>query len=130
MYTPIGDTIKDLLQSSTGGTTVDTKQPVITGAKATVGVGAVVISWKTDEPSSSQVEYGKTNTYGSVTPAQPQDDPTTGQSLGVVDHAINISAASLEQEVTYHYRVKSKDKSGNEAVSDDNKTFTTIKPPE
>jgi hypothetical protein len=128
LYTPIGDTIKDLLQSTTGGTTIDITKPAISNVKATVGAG-VVITWKTDELSSSQVEYGKTNTYGSVAPPQPDTDPTTGQSAGVIEHSVTLPKESLEQEVTYNYRVKSKDKAGNEAVSED-KTFTTLKPPE
>ena len=128
LYTPIGDTIKDLLQSTTGGTTIDITKPAISDVKATVGAG-VVINWKTDELSSSQVEYGETTAYGQVYPAEPVDDPTTGQSAGVTDHSVTISKESLKQEVTYHYRVKSKDKAGNEAVYED-KTFTTLKPPE
>jgi hypothetical protein len=128
LYTPIGDTIKDLLPFGTGGTTLDITKPAISDVKATVGAG-VVINWKTDELSSSQVEYGETNTYGSVVPPQPDTDPTTGQWAGVTDHSVTISKESLKQEVTYHYRVKSKDKAGNEAVSEDKK-FTTLKPPE
>lgn len=136
-YTPIGKTLLNFFNSSTGGTTTttDTTKPVITNAKATVGVGGIVITWATNENASSQVEYGKTTTYGSVYPDVPADDPTTlgpdGKPLsaGVVTHSVTISTASLEQEVAYHYRVKSKDAAGNEAVSDD-KTFTTVATPE
>lgn len=132
LQTPLGSMVKDILGisgSTTGTTTTDTTKPEITGTKATVGVGGVVITWKTDELSSSQVAYGKTTTYDSSYPTQPQDDPTGTQSIGVTDHSVTISTASLEQEATYHYIVKSKDKAGNEAVSGD-ATFTTIKTPE
>jgi hypothetical protein len=127
VYWQFGDQLLAFFKSSTGGTTTttDTTKPAISGAKATVGVGGVVITWKTDELASSQVEYGKTTAYGSFAPAQPQDDPTGTQSAGVIDHSVTLSSASLEKGATYHYRVKSKDKAGNEAVSGDG-TFTTL----
>jgi len=127
VYWQFGDQLLAFFKSSTGGTTTttDTTKPAISGAKATVGVGGVVITWKTDELASTQVEYGKTTAYGSFAPAQPQDDPTGTQSAGVIDHSVTLSSASLEKGATYHYRVKSKDKAGNEAVSGDG-TFTTL----
>jgi hypothetical protein len=135
LFTPIGDTVKDLLQSVTSGTpAIDIAKPAITAVKSTVGAG-VAINWKTDELSSSQVEYGKTSTYGSVMPSEPATDPTAvdaegkQQWAGVLEHSVTIIQTDLEPEVTYHYRVKSKDKAGNEAVSGDY-TFTTLKPVE
>jgi hypothetical protein len=125
--TPIGTMVKDLI-SGTGGTTVDTTPPEITVVEAEVGAD-VVIRWKTDDPASSQVEYGKTDAYGSVFPAEPATDPSTGESAGVVEHSVTLPKEGLEQEVTYHYRVKSINAAGLEAVSGD-KTFTTLKPPE
>ena len=126
LQTPLGSMVKDILgiSGTTTGNTTDTTKPVITGAAANVVAGGVVITRKTDELSSSQVEYGKTNTYGTLAPAQPQDDPTGTQSIGVTDHSVTISAATLEKGVTYHFRVKSKNKAG-EAVSGDG-TFTTL----
>lgn len=135
MYTPIGDTAKDLLKSVTSGTpAIDVTKPEITAVKSTVGAG-VAINWKTNELSSSQVEYGKTTDYGQVHPAEPATDPTLldaegkQQWAGVLEHSVTISQSSLEFETTYHYRVKSKDKAGNEAISGDY-TFTTLKPEE
>jgi hypothetical protein len=132
VYWQFGSQLLGLLNISGGGTgsAVDTTAPVITNTKATVNVGGIIITWTTDELSSSQVEYGKNkDAYTEVFPAQPADDPSTGQLLGVVDHEVTLSGASLEQEVTYHYIVKSTNAAGLEAVSPD-KTFTTIKPPE
>jgi hypothetical protein len=129
-YTPIGETLLSFFNSSTGGTgTADTTKPAISAVTSTVGIGGVTINWSTDELASSQVEYGKTTAYGSVFPDVPADDPTGTQSIGVTAHSVIVSTASLEQEVTYHYRVKSKDKAGNESVSSD-KTFTTVAIPE
>jgi hypothetical protein len=122
--------VKDILGISgttTGTTASDKTKPVISDVKATVGAD-VVINWNTDVFASSQVEYGKTKDYDQVYPAEPVDDPTTGQSLGVVSHSVKLPKDNLEQEVTYHFRVKSQNKAG-ETVSPDG-TFTTLKPPE
>jgi Purple acid Phosphatase, N-terminal domain len=136
IYWQFGDQLLAFFTSSTGGTTtttVDTTKPVITSIsdpsvdKQTLGPTSVSINWTTDELSSSQVEYGADTTYGALEPAQPADDPSTGQSVGVVTHPVVISG--LQPLTTYHYRVKSKDAAGNEAVSAD-KTFTTIAVPE
>jgi hypothetical protein len=127
VYWQFGDQLLGFLKSSTGGTTTtDITKPVITDVKATVGAD-VVINWDTDVFASSQVEYGETTDYGQVYPAEPADDPTTGL-LGVVTHSVTLPKDNLEQEVTYHFRVKSQNKAG-ETVSDDG-TFTTLKPPE
>jgi hypothetical protein len=128
-YTPIGETLLNFFNSSTGGggsTTTDTTKPTITNTTSNVGVGGVAINWKTNELASSQVEYGKTTAYGSVYPEVAADDPTGTESLGVVEHSVTIPAASLEEGATYHFRVKSKDKAGNEAVSTSDATFTTL----
>ncbi len=128
LYTPIGDTIKDLLQSSTGGPstpTVDTTEPEFSKVIATAGPTSVRIDWETDEPASTQVEYGKTQESTSLQPDPPDYDPTSGTSIGVIPHSVILTG--LESETTYYYRLKSKDAAGNEAVSDW-KTFETTAP--
>jgi hypothetical protein len=75
------------------------------------------IIWQTNEPCSSQVEYGRTTQYGSLAPSIPQDDPTTGKLTGVISHSMNLT--NLKAGYTYHYRVRSKDAAGNEAISSD-----------
>jgi hypothetical protein len=133
LQTPLGGIVKDILgisgtTTTTGTNTVaDTTKPVISSiiqptAPDTLGPVSASIGWKTDKLASSQVEYGLANTYGTLEPAQPADDPSSGKSLGVTDHAVVLKG--LQPNTTYHYRVKSKDATGNEAVSDDN-TFTT-----
>jgi hypothetical protein len=126
VYWQFGDKLMGLLNISGGGTTVDITAPKITDIEEEVGAD-VVIRWKTDDLSSSQVEYGTSNAYGSVYPAEPATDPTTGESAGVTDHAVTLSRDSLEQETTYHYRVKSINAAGLETVSSD-QTFTTLGP--
>ena len=125
LQTPLGSMVKDILgiSGSTTGNTTDTTKPVITFPVApTVGPTSVSINWTTDEPSSTQVEYGTSNTYGKSEPTQPADDPTGGASLGVITHAVVLSG--LQPNTTYYYKVKSMDKAANEAVSSD-KTFMT-----
>jgi|GEM_PF-2217321 len=73
----------------------------ISGSQATV-------SWTTDEPSDSQVEYGLTAAYGSA----------TGLDTSLVTgHAFQLTG--LSPETVYHYRVLSADADDNLAVSDD-----------
>jgi len=87
----------------------DTTPPVIknisTSSKTET---SAVITWTTNEPGSSQVEYGKTTEYGLTATS---DELTTAHS---------ITLSGLEPNTAYHYRVKSKDKAGNEASSTDN----------
>jgi Purple acid Phosphatase, N-terminal domain len=128
LKTPLGSTINDMLgiggSGTTDGTTVDTTKPVITfPAQPNVAVTSASIFWHTDEFSSTQVEYGVSPTYGQLQPVLPGDDPTGGESLGVIDHSVVLTG--LTPNTQYNYRVKSKDKAGNLAVSE-NKTLTTL----
>jgi peroxiredoxin len=74
---------------------------------------SVTISWVTDKPATSQMEYGTTDAYGSTT--------TLDQNL-TTSHSITLTG--LKPSTTYHFKVKTKDASGNEATSQD-QTFTT-----
>ena len=104
-----------LFSSSPSGDT-DITPPTISNVLASVADNTtVIISWETDELASSQVEYGTTDAYGSLSPSTPQNDPSSGTSTGVVNHSITLSG--LETNTTYYYRVKSKDAAGNEATS-------------
>ena len=87
----------------------DTTPPVIKNVLASSETEtSAVITWTTNEPGSSQVEYGKTTEYGLTATS---DELTTAHS---------ITLSGLEPNTAYHYRVKSKDKAGNEASSTDN----------
>ena len=74
---------------------------------------SITISWVTDKPATSQMEYGTTDAYGSTT--------TLDQKL-TTSHSITLTG--LKPITTYHFKVKSEDASGNEATSQD-QTFTT-----
>ncbi|MCK4330927.1 MAG: fibronectin type III domain-containing protein [Dehalococcoidia bacterium] len=97
--------------------TPDSIAPVITNVSASSETEmSAVVSWLTDEPASSQVEYGRTVDYGSTTALDEQL---------VASHIVGLD--SLEPRTFYHFRVKSTDQAGNEALSGDY-TFATAAP--
>ena len=86
----------------------DTTPPVISNVQASAITGSgATITWTTDEPSNSVVEYGLTTSYGS----------TTSNSTNVTSHTIQLSG--LSAHTLYHYRVKSTDAASNTATSAD-----------
>jgi phosphodiesterase/alkaline phosphatase D-like protein len=82
-----------------------------------IGTGAT-ITWTTNEPADTQVEYGTTTGYGSS---------TTLNTAMVTSHSQALSG--LTAGTLYHYRVKSRDAAGNLATSGDY-TFTTTSAPD
>ena len=74
------------------------------------------VTWTSNEPSDSQVEYGLSTSYGATTPV----DPTL-----VLGHSMVLTG--LQSATVYHYRVVSKDRGGNITRSADF-TFTTAAP--
>ncbi|MGA9772457.1 MAG: fibronectin type III domain-containing protein, partial [Blastocatellia bacterium] len=94
--------------------TPDTTPPVISSVTATnVTASGATINWTTNEPSDTQVEYGTTSSYGSLS----TQNPTL-----VTSHS--VAFAGLASGTLYHYRARSKDAAGNVARSSDF-TFTT-----
>jgi hypothetical protein len=107
----------DYTFTTLGETPSDTTPPVITD----VGVANIVmteatITWDTDEPATSRVQYGATVSYG---------NSTVEDSNLVTGHSVNLT--DLIPGIGYHYRVISKDSSNNEKISIDYK-FTTHGP--
>ena len=99
----------------TFSTPTDGTPAVITAVLATnVGVSSATITWTTDDPSTSQVEYGPTGTYGTL---------TTIDNHLVQSHSVTLSGLASNQ--LYHYRVRSKNCASMETVSTDH-SFTTI----
>lgn len=92
----------------------DLTAPVISSISAgTPDTSGATITWTTDEAATSQVEYGPTTSYGTLT--------TLGASL-VTSHSVSVSG--LSSNTTYHFRVASADTNGNLASSTD-QTLTT-----
>lgn len=94
----------------------DTTPPAITEINVPViDETSVTITWITDEPSTSQVKYGVTDTYGKTSNIDEQ--LTTSHS---------VTLTGLETDTLYHYRVISKDISENEITSSVDNTFRTL----
>ena len=99
---------------------IDTTPPVISDlTDAEVTATTAKITWTTDEPATSQVEYGTTDAYGSET------SPDTGLST-----AHSVTLQNLAQDTEYHFRAKSKDESGNESISPDKDFKTELAQPD
>ena len=100
------------------GTPVDTVPPMLS-AISTSGAasGSITISWTTDEPSTSQVDYGTTPGYGSA----------SYSAAPVFNHSVTLSG--LAAETHYYFRVRSRDSSGNLAISSGYTFVTEAAPP-
>jgi peroxiredoxin/xanthosine utilization system XapX-like protein len=101
----------------------DTTPPVISGVKvtnltSTGSTSSAEITWNTDEPATSQVSYGTSASYGTLQPSQTDTTLTTFH---------DVILNGLSPQTTFHYKVISRDASGNEISSAD-ATFTTPVP--
>ncbi len=106
-----------LVPGSGGCGGADETPPVISEISASnITTSTATITWTTDEPATSQVEYGTTSSYGSSS--------VLDSSLAT-SHTVNLTG--LTAGTTYHYKVKSADAVGNEAVSPDY-AFATLQP--
>jgi len=89
-------------------------QPLLTNVTvSSITASAATINWTTDQSSDSQVAYGLTNSYGSLS--------GLGSTL-VTSHAVILSG--LAASTTYHFQAMSRDSSGFLGTSGDF-TFTT-----
>ena len=77
-----------------------------------------IVTWTTDDPTTSQVEYGKTVAYGSL---------TVEDTNLVTDHEVTL--AGLDEDDVYHFRVWGRNPPlYSDAVSGDH-TFITLPAP-
>jgi len=96
----------------------DTTPPNISNVTTTnIQYNTATISWQTDEPSSSYVEFGLSTSYGRI---YGIDNSTTS-------HTVSLPK-DLTPDSIYHFRVRSRDAAGNEAISQDF-TFQTAPDP-
>ena len=86
--------------------------PTVSNATAATSTSAVV-SWTTDQPSTSQVQYGTSTSYSGSTPIN---------SGLATSHSVMVTG--LTSGTVYHYRVLSTNASGAQTVSGD-MSFTT-----
>jgi glucose/arabinose dehydrogenase len=86
--------------------------PVISQLAAREGPGRVTITWNTDIPADSQVQYGPTTAYGSTT--------VLDRTL-VTSHSVTITG--LNRKTQYFFQVLSRDVVGS--LSSDTGSFRT-----
>ncbi|MBU6400548.1 MAG: hypothetical protein KGS61_09535, partial [Verrucomicrobia bacterium] len=96
----------------------DPARPVISGVTAAATQSRAVVSWATDKPATSALEYGLSSAYGTVTPLDGRM---------VTNHIYIVTA--LTPNTTYHYRVHSQDSCGDDSESAD-ATFITAPAPD
>ena len=100
--------------TTTAGTTLDIDPPAV----ANITSSSALISWGTNIPASSQVEYGPTSSYGSQTGLDATLATNHAQAL-----------TGLQAGQLYHFRVDSADAKQNQVKSGD-LTFTTLSAPD
>jgi len=114
-YVKFSDKAGNWSDSYSAGIILDTVLPIISNVTTPVITSKnAKVSWSSDEPATSQVEYGFTDAYGSK----------TGLSTALVTTR-TITLSGLTEYSLYHFRVSSKDAAGNQATSLDY-TFTTL----
>ncbi|MDD5688205.1 MAG: carbohydrate-binding protein [Elusimicrobia bacterium] len=95
--------------------TNDTTPPVVSAvAPANISGSGVVLTWTTNEPANSKIEYGLTTSYGSAT--------LVADTGGVYSHSVTLNG--LTENTVYHYRMVSVDMNGNTTTTGDY-SFTT-----
>lgn len=101
--------------SVTANFEADTNAPSFSSTSASATTDGAVIVWTTNEDSSSKVNYGLTDSYGSST-------SETDTGTRVTSHSVTLSG--LLSCTVYHYQTQSTDAYTNTGTGDD-KTFIT-----
>ena len=92
---------------------IDASPPEISDVHARyVTATTARITWRTDEPSNSYVDFGISSSYGS----------TQGNGILTTNHSVEIGP--LTPNTLYYYQVRSADAGGYESIGD-GRTFTT-----
>ena len=95
----------------------DGSAPAISGLAAAPDTDSATVTWTTDEPSTTQLEYGTTTAYG-LTSALDETLDTS--------HAVTLSG--LAAGATFHVRALGRDQAGNAAQSADMSFSTAARP--
>ncbi len=99
------------------GTPTDAMQPYIYNVASLAGSAAIRLTWKTDEPTTSRIEYGTTTAYGSAVV-----DGTLRTT-----HTVQISG--LSSTTIYHARIIATDAAANADTTVDLQDTTTVPTP-
>ena len=94
----------------------DLEPPIISTINVDASSTTATITWTTNEPATSLVDYGTDNTYGS----------SVSNTSYVTSHSLELTG--LSSSTNYHFMVTSIDTSNNSASSSDDQ-FTTTSPP-
>ena len=103
VYAKFKDAAGNWSAATTDTIVLDTVLPIISGITASaVTATSASINWTTNEPATSQVDYGLSTSYGQTTPLDTNL---------VTSHSAALS--SLTAGKKHYYRVRSKDRAGN-----------------
>lgn len=98
----------------------DSEPPIISDIKVTnITSTKATISWRTNEPTTSNVNFGLDTTYGSSASAI---NDTTDNDIFINNH--NVLLTGLKPETMYYFEINIQDLAGNKAVEGDH-SFTT-----
>jgi hypothetical protein len=92
--------------ANTNAPVIGVTSPLISKASLSVTLSGATIGWTTNKPSDTQVEYGLTASYGSLTPLN---------TALVTSHSQLING--LAPNTWYQFRIRSRDAAGNLGVS-------------
>ncbi len=76
---------------------LDVTPPEITNVAVTTEFNSAQITWITDEPTRSNIEYGKTQSYGSTV------------EISVLEETHAKGLTNLDADTTYYYKITAKD---------------------
>jgi peroxiredoxin len=103
---------------TTTAVAVDKTPPTISGSGvANITESSAIITWTTNERSTSQVKYAKDEKNTSTTPVET--------NLAIT-HSVTLT--NLDSGTTYSFTIISQDAAGNEATSSASQPFTTLTP--
>jgi len=104
-------------------TSSDTTPPVISNVQvSSITHNSAVVTWMTDEQSTSLVQYGtSSNTWGNY-------PNSAGNSSMVTSHSVTLTG--LSGSTTYYFRVGSTDVTGNGPASSAETAFATNSTPD
>lgn len=106
-------------EAQTFQTALDTRPPEISNVRVETNIrgvgdqatGQMIVSWQTDEPSTSQVSYGKGSS------GDQYAFSTSENNALVTEHTVVISDLNTSQ--AFHFKAVSRDKARNTGESDD-----------
>jgi len=98
--------------------TADTTAPLLSNVRVvSIQADSATIAWTTDEPADSEIQYGREISYGQ----------SIKNASRVTSHSLTLT--NLSSGTIYHYKIITKDASGNAATSLD-ATLKTTPPPD